>query len=228
LIKLIPHPEYYNLYGPTETNVVTYYKVPPIPEGQTSPIPIGICCENMGVFALNREGNLVTSPGEEGELMARGSGVAKGYWGDQEKTNKVFIRNPLQMDFYDPAYRTGDLVSLDEDGNYIYKGRIDHMIKSRGYRIEIGEIEAAIYAHPSVKEAAVIAIPDDLITNRIKAVVALSVPEALSPTDLRVFCSERLPKYMIPEIIEFKSSLPKTSTGKVDKPTLLKASLESQ
>jgi len=226
LMGLVPQPEYINLYGPTETNVITYYITPEIPEDQTNPIPIGKCCENMEVFAITKEGKRVTEPGEQGELIARGTCVAQGYWGDTEKTNKVFIKNPLQEDFFDQAYRTGDLVKLDEEGNYIYMGRIDHMIKSRGYRIEIGEIETAIYSHPAIKEAAVIAIPDDLITNRIKAVV-VSDPEqeALTAADLRMFCSSKLPKYMIPEIIDFKEDLPKTSTGKVDKPALVKESL---
>ncbi len=225
LMHIIPHPEYINLYGPTETNVVTYYKTPVLPESQTKPIPIGKCCENMEVFALSKEGKLITKPGEEGELMARGTCVAQGYWGDPDKTNKAFVKNPLQNGFDEKMYRTGDLVTMDEDGNYIYMGRIDHMIKSRGYRIEIGEIEAAIYGHTSIKEAAVIALPDDLITNRIKAIVVLAEEGGLDASELRMFCSKKLPKYMIPEIIEFRQELPKTSTGKVNKPQLVKESI---
>ena len=224
LMDLIPHPEYYNLYGPTETNVITYYQVLPIPEDQTAPIPIGICCENTDTFALDAEGNVITEPGQEGELLARGTCVAMGYWGDSEKTNSVFTKNPVQTNFSENVYHTGDLVSIDENGNFLYKGRIDHMIKSRGYRIELGEIEATIYSHPMVKEVAVIAIPDDLITNRIKATVVVS--QELSPSVLRTHCSDKLPKYMIPEMIEFMDSLPKTSTGKVDKQNLLKSSLK--
>jgi acyl-coenzyme A synthetase/AMP-(fatty) acid ligase len=225
LMATIPHPEYINLYGPTETNVVTYYKTPVIPDTQTKPIPIGKSCENMEVFALTKEGKLVTQPGEEGELMARGTCVAQGYWGDSEKTNKVFVENPLETRFSDRMYKTGDLVTLDEDGNFIYMGRIDHMIKSRGYRIEIGEIEAAIYGHDAIKEAAVIAIPDDLITNRIKAIVVLNEGKSLDASELRMFCSKKLPKYMIPETIAFKAELPKTSTGKVNKPLLVNEAL---
>jgi amino acid adenylation domain-containing protein len=224
LMQLVPGPEYYNLYGPTETNVITYYQVPEIPIEQTAPIPIGICCESMDVFVVDQDGNLVTEPGEEGELLARGTCVAKGYWGDEKKTSRVFINNPLQENFQETVYRTGDLVTLDEDGNYLYKGRIDHMIKSRGYRIEIGEIESALYAHPIIKEVAVIAIPDDLITNRIKAVIVAT--DHLTPVELRAYCSEKMPKYMIPEIIEFTASLPKTSTGKTDKQSLLQASMK--
>ena len=91
-----------------------------------------------------------------------------GYWGDPEKTAKGFVPNPVQPHFQERIYRTGDIVMLDEAGDYIYVGRRDHMIKSRGYRIEVGEIEAAIYSHPEIKEAAVIPVPDELITNRIK------------------------------------------------------------
>jgi amino acid adenylation domain-containing protein len=222
LMKKIQHPEYYNLYGPTETNVTTYYKVPKIPDDQIVPIPIGKCCENMEVFAVSKDGKRISKPGIEGELIARGTCVAKGYWGDPERTAKVFISNPDEEHFFDQAYRTGDLVSLDEQGNFIYKGRVDHMIKSRGYRIEIGEIEAALYLHPAVTEVAVIAIPDDLITNRIKAIIALSESNSITSSDIRMFCSEKLPKYMIPEIIEFRDKLPKTSTGKINKSVLLK------
>ncbi len=226
LMKLVPGPEYINLYGPTETNVVTYFITPIIPEEQTSPIPIGKCCENMEVFAITENGKRVAQPGEEGELVARGTCVAQGYWGDQEKTDKVFINNPLQNDFVDRAYRTGDMVTLDDEGNYIYMGRIDHMIKSRGYRIELGEIEAAIYSHPKVKEVAVIAVPDDLITNRIMAVLVLNKNQEISASDLRMFCAIGLPKYMIPETIEFMDELPKTSTGKLDKPALLRVLMD--
>lgn len=224
LMKFVPNPLYYNLYGPTETNVVTYYKVPKLPDDQTTPIPIGKCCENMGVFAIGSDGQVISEPGEEGELLARGSGVARGYWGDQAKTEKVFIKNPVQNNFFDRVYRTGDVVSLDDQGNYIYKGRIDHMIKSRGYRIEIGEIESSIYSHPDVKEVAVIALPDDLITNRIIALVVVASESSLSSSELRQFCANTLPKYMIPEEFKLTNNLPKTSTGKIDRPELLKQS----
>ena len=84
-MAIVPDPEYYNLYGPTETNVITYYKTPQIPDDQTVPVPIGKQCENMEVFAVTKEGKIVAEPGEEGELMARGTCVAQGYWGDEEE-----------------------------------------------------------------------------------------------------------------------------------------------
>ena len=223
LVQLIPNAGYYNLYGPTETNVCTYYQVQEkdlLPE-LTQPVPIGIACENMEVFALDDDGQLVTEIGQEGELWARGSCVAEGYWGDPEKTADRFVQNPLQPFFNDIAYRTGDIVTLDEDGkDWRFIGRRDHMIKSRGYRIELGEIEAAIYGHHGVKEAAAVAVPDDLLGNRIKAFVVPAEQSELTVQDLQAHCRQHLPRYMVPEVIEFRSHLPKTSTGKVNRPEL--------
>lgn len=114
---------------------------------------------------------------------------------------------------------------LAEDGvNWIYIGRRDHMVKSRGYRIELGEVEAALYSHEQVKEAAAIAVPDNLVGNRIKAFV---VPEVtlLNEQDLQIHCRQLLPSYMLPESIEFCKDLPKTSTGKIDRRLLSEASI---
>jgi amino acid adenylation domain-containing protein len=224
LMKKIPLPEYYNLYGPTETNVITYYKVNSIPPEQESSIPIGKSCANMEVFALTNEGKIITEPGNEGELYSRGSCVAQGYWGDPEKTTKNFVRNPLQKNYFENAYRTGDIVTLDGEGNYLYRGRKDHMIKSRGYRIEIGEIETALYSNSDIKEAAVIPIPDDVIGYRIKSFIVSHNGDELNFSELRMYLGKKLPQYMIPDEIEFCSSLPKTSTGKIDKTALLKLS----
>ncbi len=220
LMTLIPQAEYYNLYGPTETNVITYFHVPQLDPGQVKPIPIGKACTNMEVFALDDDGNLITEPGQEGELYGRGSCVAQGYWGDAEKTNQVFIPNPLQPHFQETVYRIGDIVTREEDGNYIFIGRRDHMIKSRGYRIELGEIEAALYSHADVREAGVVAIPDDVIGNRLKAFVVVNGTDAADAQQLRKFCADQIPAYMVPEMIEFRQTLPKTSTGKIDRRSL--------
>jgi acyl-coenzyme A synthetase/AMP-(fatty) acid ligase len=99
------------------------------------------------------------------------------------------------------------------------------MIKSRGYRIELGEIENALLSHPGVKEAAAIAIPDDVVGNRIKAVVSTHDSQVIKPADLQQYCSVKIPKYMIPEIIEFMGDLPKTSTGKIDRVRLSQTAL---
>jgi amino acid adenylation domain-containing protein len=223
LVAAIPHAEYYNLYGPTETNVCTYYKVQPrdLEPERTQPVPIGIACENMEVFAIGDDGQLVTERGKEGELWARGSCVAQGYWGDTEKTARNFVRNTHQPNFEEIAYRTGDIVTLHEDGmNWVYIGRRDHMIKSRGYRIELGEIEAAFYSHKGVKEVAAVAIPDDMVGNRIKAFVVPMDHNGLTVKELEAHAVQKLPRYMVPESIEFRDELPKTSTGKINRPLL--------
>jgi acyl-CoA synthetase (AMP-forming)/AMP-acid ligase II len=172
----------------------------------------------MEVFAIDDDGRRVSEPGVEGELWARGGCVALGYWGDPERTAKTFVRNPLEPNFTDPAYRTGDIVTLAEDRqNWRFVGRRDHMIKSRGYRIELGEIEAALYSHTGVKEAVVVALPDELIGSRLKAYVVPVEPDQLSTPDLKAYCGQKLPSYMVPELFEFRESLPKTSTGKVNR-----------
>ena len=220
LMGMIPHAGYFNLYGPTETNVVTYCRVPKLTPDRVKPIPIGEACANTEVFALTDGGTLVTQPGQEGELYARGSCVAQGYWGDMEKTRQNFVLNQTQPHFQEKAYRTGDLVTLDEEGNYIYLGRRDNMIKSRGYRIELGEVESVLYSHPQVTDAAVVALHDDVIGNRIHAFVVLNDNGAVDSSELQRFCAGRIPTYMVPETIDLRRTLPQTTTGKVDKVAL--------
>ena len=110
LMVAIPHAAYYNLYGPTETNVCTYYQVKPedvAPEHGDQPVPIGQACENIEVFAVNEQSQLVTESGQEGELWVRGSCVAQGYWGDPEKTARAFVQNPHQPLFHEVVYLDG-------------------------------------------------------------------------------------------------------------------------
>jgi amino acid adenylation domain-containing protein len=214
LMEFLPHVAFYNLYGPTETNVCTYYEVPHLDPEQTETIPIGEAISNVEVLPLMDDGARA-QPGEVGELYVRGSSVMRGYWGDPARSARGLVHLPFAGEAGDLVYRTGDLVRQDEQGNYRLLGRRDSQIKSRGYRIELGEIEAALHAHPSVVECAVIPIPDDVITNRIKAYVV--VHDATAQSDLVQFCAQRIPSYMIPELFEFRDSLPKTSTGKVDR-----------
>lgn len=224
LAELLPNVELYNLYGPTETNVCTYYRVERARLAGMDKLPIGIACENTEVFAVNDHDHIVTKVGEQGELYVRGPAVTYGYWADPEKTKKMVVPNRFQPNFNENIYRTGDLVTLAEDGNYYFQGRRDSQIKSRGYRIELGEIESALLSHPGVREAAAVAIPDDLIGNRIVAIVSAHEAQQLKVAELQQFCATRIPKYMIPEQIQFLDVLPKTSTGKIDRVRLAQAS----
>ncbi len=219
LAAIVPGAELYNLYGPTETNVCTYHRVNRSTLPHIDRLPIGKACSNTEVFAVTEDDKLI-APGETGELYVRGPSLTKGYWGDPEKTANAVLMNRLQAHFSEDIYRTGDIVTLDSQGDYSYLGRRDGMIKSRGYRIELGEIEAALYSHTAVKETAVVAIPDEEIGSRIKAFVCTLEPSMLTKADLQNHCASRVPKYMVPELIEFCNSLPKTSTGKVDRKRL--------
>jgi amino acid adenylation domain-containing protein len=224
LAELAPQTELYNLYGPTETNVCTYYKVERERLAALDKLPIGIACANTDAFAITDDGRRAAE-GETGELYVRGPGVTYGYWADAEKTAKMLLPNSFQPNFEEKMYRTGDLVTLAADGNFYFGGRRDSQVKSRGYRIELGEIESALLSHAGVREAAVLAIPDEVVGNRIRAVVAPHVPESLQAVELQQHCAARVPKYMIPEFIDFYGELPKTSTGKIDRVKLAEESV---
>ena len=147
-----------------------------------------------------------------GELIAAGPGVMKGYWNLQEKTAKAFLVDPSGQRWY----KTGDIVLQDSDGNYLYVSRRDRMVKKRGYRVELGEIEAGLYSHPDVREAAVIAIFSDENGVQIKAFLSFRGGQAPSRIELKRFCAQTMPAYMIPDYFSFLDGLPKTSTNKID------------
>ncbi len=221
--QLIPQAEFYNLYGPTETNVCTVYPVGDLPDDAYH-LPIGKACAHTEVWAFTDKG-VIAESGEISELSVRGPCVMKGYWGMPEKTREVLTSRAVPpRGLEERVYRTGDLVKRLEDGNYIFIGRRDEMIKSRGHRIELGEIESILYTHPAIEQAAVIAVPAEEIGNTIKAIVVLQADCKLREIELRHFCSERLPRYMIPEILEFRAALPMTATGKVNKSSLIEYS----
>src|SRR5438034_173525 len=210
LKSLWPHPRYFNLYGPTETNVCTFYEVPRlIPESQIEPVPIGKACPYCEPLVVN-EGGTEVARGAEGELCIAGPSVLEGYWNLPENTAKAFL-----PDRDIRWYRTGDIVTELPDGNYKFLGRRDRMVKKRGYRIELGEIEVALYRHPAIKEAAVLAFPDDDGVP-IKAFTSTRDGSKLSTIELKKFCSENLPLYMVPDLFCSLESLPKTSTDKID------------
>lgn len=220
LMTLIPQAAYHNLFGPTETNVCTWHRVPPLAPDHTEPIPIGKACANSETLVLNAQDEIV-APGEVGELCVRGPSLMRGYWGLPERTAQSLTPYVVHQHLGpELIYRTGDLVRATADGNYTYLGRRDNQIKSRGYRIELGEIETVLYSHPDIEEVAVIPIPDDEIGNQIKAFLVLRNGQQVTHGALEAFCAERLPRYMFPQQIEFRATLPKTSTGKVDKAQL--------
>jgi amino acid adenylation domain-containing protein len=215
------HARFFNLYGPTETNVCTYYPVPAELPPELTDISIGAACANTHTFAVT-DGGRPAAVGEEGELYVRGPTVMLGYWGLPEKSAEMLVTNPLQPAYRERVYRTGDIVRVEPDGNYKFLGRRDHMVKSRGYRIELGEIEQTIYQDARVKEAVVVAIPDDEIGARLKAVVVPHPGQSITRSELQAYCLKRLPRYMVPEEFLFEAELPHTSTGKTDRQAVLR------
>jgi len=218
LRERFPEVALWNLYGPTETNVCTYYEVTELPADDRT-IPIGRGCENTDVFAVTAAGARA-GVGEEGELYVRGATVMKGYWGRPDKTAEVLVPNPLPDALPGLVYRTGDLVRLRPDGDYDFLGRRDHQIKSRGYRIELGEIEAALASHPGLEESVAVAIPHDEWGSAIVAWVSPRDGIDVAEQDVKRHVASRLPRYMVPAEVRVVDQLPKTSTGKVDRTRL--------
>jgi amino acid adenylation domain-containing protein len=215
LREQIPGARYWNWYGPTETNVCTAYAVDALPAEQTSPVPIGTACANSKLLVVDDAGS-VCAPGEAGELYVSGPSLMSGYQAMPEATAHALVARGEGSDS-GPWYRTGDLVREDAGGLLHLLGRRDGMIKSRGYRIELGEIESVLHQHPAVAEAAAIALPDEESGHVIRAAAVARTGEALDAGKLRAFCAERLPAYMIPLSIAVRGSLPRGSTGKVDR-----------
>ena len=215
LREQIPGARYWNWYGPTETNVCTAYAVDALPAEQTSPVPIGTACANCKLLIVDDEG-AVCAPGEAGELYVSGPSLMSGYHAMPEATAHALVARGEGSDRR-LWYRTGDLVREDAAGLLHLLGRRDGMIKSRGYRIELGEIESVLHQHPAVAEAAAIALPDEESGHVIRAAAVARTGEALDAGRLRAFCAERLPAYMIPLSIAVRGSLPRGSTGKVDR-----------
>lgn len=213
LVSLLPGASFYNLYGPTETNVITFHQITAADLATGRPPPIGRPCANCEVMLLDESGREVTRPGEEGEVIARGPTVAMRYWNEEARGLRLRAASEV------PMYRTGDYAVWDAAGQLVFHGRRDHMVKCHGYRIELGEVEAALTSHPAVLEATVVAVPDDKIGNRLLAFVIPATDG--TAVALKEHCASRLPPYMCPASIELVDSLPRGLTGKVDRNALL-------
>jgi L-proline---[L-prolyl-carrier protein] ligase len=189
-----------NLYGPTETNVVTWCRVPRGFDG-SQPMPIGQPCPYAEV-AID-----ATS----GELLAGGDSLMSGYWNRPEDTQRAFVS--LEGKRY---YRTGDRVSQAPDGNYVFQGRLDRQAKRRGFRIELGEIETALAGSEDILEAAAVAVADGKMGTAIIAFVRTRSGGAVTLIEAKAHCARTLPLYMVPDHIVFLDSIPKGNRGKTD------------
>ncbi|HMO29975.1 Pls/PosA family non-ribosomal peptide synthetase [Enterovirga sp.] len=204
-----------NTYGPTEATVVaTACEARP-----GAAVTIGRPIANYTAYVVAEDGRLL-GPGEQGELWIGGPGVAKGYLKRPELTAEKFVANPFGGDGRDPIlYRSGDAVSLTEDGDLAFHGRIDDQVKIRGFRVELGEIETRLSHLAGINQAAVVLRQDE----GLDRLVAFMVPERGAEPNLSALKSElrkELPPYMVPDHFEPVAVLPRLSSGKVDRKAL--------
>ncbi|MGK4582319.1 amino acid adenylation domain-containing protein [Kitasatospora sp. HPMI-4] len=216
VLALAPAPvEIWNTYGPTECSIdVTAHRFDPAQ--QSGPVPIGRPLDGLRVLVVDQTGRPV-APGVPGELYAGGVGVARGYLGRPDLTAERFVPDPFAKDG-SRLYRTGDRVRWREGGILEYLGRIDDQVKINGVRIEPGEIEDALAAHPGVHGAAVTAYTVADGSKRLAAFVRTAHEGVLA--ELREFLRDRLPTTHLPASIVRLESFPLNSSGKVDRAAL--------
>lgn len=210
LAERLPGPRYYNLFGPTETNVCTYYHfTDPVGLTDTADIPIGFACSGDDLLIVGPENDEVAE-GSEGELLVTGGSVMTGYWGLPERNAVAFSELHGRR-----WYRTGDVVQPREDGALLYRGRRDRMVKRRGYRIELDEIEAAMLRNPGISRGAAVSVSDRAADARIVFFLCPASGVTLSMLELKRFAAKHLPLYMVPDRFEVLAAIPMTSTDKI-------------
>ncbi|HEX8558733.1 MAG TPA: amino acid adenylation domain-containing protein [Pyrinomonadaceae bacterium] len=208
-----PHVALYNQYGPSETHVVTEHKVDPA--GPTLP-PIGRPLLGVVAYVLDAALSPV-GPDCPGDLYLGGGCVAQGYFGRPALTAERFAPDPFGAGAR--LYRTGDRARFRADGALEFLGRSDDQLKVRGFRIEPGEVEAALERHPGVRAAAVTAVGEDE-RRKLAAFVTPEANAAATPSELRSFLRARLPEHLVPASYTETPSLPLTPSGKLDRRAL--------
>jgi len=204
-----------NGYGPTENTTFTCcHLIREVAEHATL-VPLGKPISNTTVYLL--DSHLEPVPvGIPGELYTGGDGLARGYWNRPELTSQKFIRNPFDESGKGYLYRTGDMARRRADGTIEFLGRIDGQIKIRGYRVELGEIESQLAAHPAVRQCVVRVAGSSSTSKRLVAYVVAEAQATPSASELRAFLIEKLPDYMIPSAFVNLGAMPLTPNGKVD------------
>jgi acyl-CoA synthetase (AMP-forming)/AMP-acid ligase II len=146
--------------------------------------------------------------------------VALGYFKNPELTAEKFLEDPRFPTPSSKVYRTGDMAVYDENGDLVFSGRRDNMVKVRGHRVELGEIEIILGSHDDVRIAVVVAVPDEKFTNRIYSFVSLKDGSQIEPENLLDFCAASMPPYMVPEIVWIEDTFPMTPNDKIDRKSL--------
>ncbi|MEG0275850.1 MAG: AMP-binding protein [Coprobacillus sp.] len=211
-IDKIPNALYANLFGPTETTDICTYYIVDRKFNDDEVLPIGKACNNCDVFLLDENNNEVLDD-REGELCARGSFLAMGYYNNEEKTKEAFVQNPLNTAYPEMIYRTGDLVKYNDKGELIYITRKDFQIKHMGYRIELGEIESAVNSLEKIQSCAV-------IFDEEKDKIVLVYTGKTDDKEIMDGISAKIPHYMYPNVIVKMKIMPYNQNGKIDRKLL--------
>ena len=220
LLQLRPDLRVVHVYGPTESTTFATAEVFTDPAAVVDPPTLGRPIPNTQAYILG-EGLALQPVGVPGELCLGGDGLARGYLNQPELTARQFVRNPFPGTPGDRLYRTGDLARREPDGRIDFLGRLDEQVKVRGFRIEPGEIEAALSTFPGVQTTAAVVRPDANGEKQLVAYVAM-VPGTPAPKvdDLRAHLRRSMPDFMVPSIFSLQPSLPLTASGKVDRKAL--------
>ena len=220
-IQNLPDAVYANLFGPTETTDICTYYIVDRPFRDDEPLPMGYACDNCDVYVIDSDGCEVspdvdpeTGYSREGELYVRGSFVALGYYGNDEKTRDAFVQNPLNDKYPELVYRTGDLVKYNRYGELVYISRKDYQIKHMGYRIELGEIEAAAGAIDGIRSYACIYDESD------DKIVFIYEGRKKDDAELLEAFRRRVPHYMEPGRFVRVTAMPHNANGKIDRKRL--------
>lgn len=210
---LFPQARIYSMYGMTESKRCTY-----LPPDQLAlrPDSVGIAIPGTEVWVADERGEAV-APNTVGELVVRGGHVMQGYWRNEEATAKA-----LRIGRYpwEKVLHTGDLFRMDDEGYCYFVGRKDDIIKSRGEKISPKEVENVLYALPGIREAAVVGVPDEILGQAVKAIVVLAADSEIKSRDVVAHCLAHLEDFMVPRLVEFRETLPKTATGKIRRSAL--------
>jgi amino acid adenylation domain-containing protein/non-ribosomal peptide synthase protein (TIGR01720 family) len=220
--ELEPECAIVNHYGPTETTVgvITYEVKSGDAKNKVGIVPLGRPLGNVQVYVLDERMGPVPV-GVPGELYVGGKSLARGYVNHAALTAEQFVPNPFSKAGAERLYRTGDRVRYLEDGNLEFLGRVDSQLKIRGYRVELGEIEAALSEHPAIEQAVVLAQAGESGDKRLTAYVAPQAnSEDVDVNDLRSYLKEMVPDYMVPTAFLVLKEMPLTPNGKVDRKAL--------
>ncbi|NLL96916.1 MAG: amino acid adenylation domain-containing protein, partial [Clostridiaceae bacterium] len=207
--KTLPNARFINLYGPTEATGMSCYYVVDREFALDESIPIGKPFRNTEILLLDESDRLVKK-GEQGEICIRGTSLTLGYYNDFEKTGEVFVQNPLNKMYPELIYRTGDIGRINERGELVFVSRKDYQIKHMGHRIELGEIEMVMNQMEGIQSASCI-FDDD------KKKIILYYVGNVSKADVVNYCRDKLPRYMIPNLVEKLDFMPLTPNGKINR-----------